>query len=138
MSSVELASNLVWTIATLVGLAMTVYLVRIGRVRIRTGSAVLVVLLISFLLLPAISVSDDILEARQAALPLSGQTWHMAWEGASVGLELLSLVSVCLLLMAEAAEQPEWSPALDWVDPRHMVGWLTRSQRLRPPPVTVR
>ena len=134
MFSVELASNLVWFVATLVALATTVCCVRRGRVRIGTGSALFVVLLISFLLLPAISVSDDLLEARQAALPLSGQTWHMAWESASVGLELLSLVSVCLLLMAEVEEQPEWSPALEWVDPRHMVGWLTRSQRLRPPP----
>ena len=134
----ELASNLVWLVAALVALATVVCGVRRDQVRIRTGAALLVVLLISFLLLPTISVSDDILEARQAALPLSGQTWHMAWEGASVGLELLSLVGVCLLLMADAEGQPEWSPALEWVDPRHMVGWLTRSQRLRPPPAQAR
>ncbi len=131
---VELASNLVWLIISLVAIATTLWCIRAGKVRLQVGSALMVVLLICFLLLPSISVSDDILEARQAALPLSGQTWHMAWEGASVGLELGSLVSLCLLLLAYEEEQAQWSPALEWVDPRHMVSWLTRSQRLRPPP----
>lgn len=134
----ELASNLVWVIISLVAFAITLWCVRRGKVRIQAGPALLAVLMICFLLLPVISISDDILEARQAALPLSGQTWHMASEGASVGLELVSHLGLCLLLLAYQEDQAHQSPALEWVDPRHMVGWLTRSQRLRPPPIRTR
>ena len=136
--NVELASNLVWVIVSLVALATTLWSIRRGKVRIPVGPALLAVVMICFLLLPVISISDDILEARQAALPLSGQTWHMASEGASVGLELVSHLGICLLLLAYQEEQAQQSPALDWVDPRHMADWLTRSQRLRPPPVRTR
>src|ERR1700751_2612972 len=97
---------------SLVGFAATLWCIRRGKVRIQAGPALLAVLMICFLLLPVISMSDDILEARQATLPLSGQTWHMAWEGASVGLELVSDVGLFLLLLAYQEERAQQSPAL--------------------------
>jgi hypothetical protein len=37
-------------------------------------------LLMCLVLLSSISMSDDLLDGQQAALPLSGQMWHMASE----------------------------------------------------------
>ena len=134
IGAVELASNLAWVVTTLCALAGTLWAIRRGAVRLPPVTALLVVLSLCFLLLPVISVSDDILEQNQAALPLSGQTWHMAWEGASVGLELVSIVSACLLLLACAAPEVARLMVDGWVEKRHICQWLTRSQRLRPPP----
>ena len=51
------------------------------------------------ILMPLISVSDDLLEAQQAALPISGQTWRLASEDASAGLDDLLMVGLYLLLL---------------------------------------
>lgn len=131
----ELASNLTWLGVSLVLLGLTLWRVRRGTTRIPPAAAVMVTLLVCFLLLPVISVSDDLVEARQAALPLSAQTWHMASEGASVGLEAASIMGVCLLLLGcelgkvQVSEDGQSSGRL-------MDAWLTAAQRLRPPPAS--
>ena len=113
---------------------MTYRGVRRGTVRLPMVQAMTLALLICFILLPVISVSDDLLEARQAALPLSGQTWRMASEGVSVGLDKLLIVGLILLALlsflieGRAAYQDQWNI-------RPLAGRLARSQRLRPPPL---
>ena len=129
----ELASNLTWLGVSLFLLGLTLWRVRRGTTRIPPLAAVMVTLLVCFLLLPVISVSDDLVEARQAALPLSAQTWHMASEGASVGLEAVSILGACLLLLGcelgkvQVIEEGQSGSRL-------MDAWLTAVQRLRPPP----
>ena len=80
-------------------------------------------------------MSDDLLQARQDHLPLAAQTWHLASEGAATGLELnlTLLAGSCLLallwlsLTVTIQVEPER-------EVRRNSAWLTRSQRLRPPP----
>lgn len=129
----ELASNLVWLAVSLVLVGLTLWGVRRGTVRIAPMDAVMLILLVCFLLLPVISLSDDLIEARQAALPLWAQTWHMASEGASVGLEAVSVIGACLLLLGCGPVKGQLVDDGDgWGRP--MEAWLTPSQRLRPPP----
>lgn len=92
-------------------------------------------LLVCFLLLPVISVSDDLMEARQAALPLSAQTWHMSSEGASVGLEVSVIADFLPVLGINAVS----TQVVDDSERggRPMEAWLTPSQRLRPPPASL-
>ena len=116
-------------------IGLTLWSVRRGIVRIAPVPAVMATLLVCFLLLPAISVSDDLMEARQAALPLSAQTWHMASEGASVGLEL-AVIGACLLWLGfEAGKGLLIDDSERGVRP--MEAWLTPSQRHRPPPASL-
>src|ERR1700761_5346474 len=91
--------------------------------------------LICILLLPVISISDDLMEAQQAALPLSAQTWRMASEGASVGLELLSIVATCLLLLACFAVAAKFVLERER-DRRPQSVWLAHTLGIRPPPVS--
>ena len=128
----ELALNLVWAIAAL-GLLGVVYRgVRGGAIRVSMASAMMLALLICFILLPVISVSDDLLDARQAALPLSSQTWRVASEGSSNGLSqllavgLYLLLLMCFLIEVRTTNQDQWPV-------RPLAGRLVRSQRLRPP-----
>jgi hypothetical protein len=130
---VELVLNLVWAIAALGLLGMVCRGVRSGKIRVSMASAMMLAMLICFILLPVISVSDDLLDARQAALPLSGQTWRVASEGFSSGLSQLLAISLymmllmCFLIETRAADQDQWTV-------RPLAGRLARSQRLRPPP----
>jgi hypothetical protein len=126
----------VWLGVSLVLVGLTLWGVRRGVVRIAPVGAVTLTLLICFLLLPIISVSDDLIEARQAALPLSAQTWHMSSEGASVGLEVIPATEAFALLLGCNAVKGQV------VDDsarggRPMEAWLTPSQRLRPPPTSL-
>ncbi|ADV81040.1 hypothetical protein [Terriglobus saanensis] len=94
-------------------------------------SAILLALLLCFILLPVISVNDDLLLADQASLPLSGQTWRVAYEGASVGLNLLFaivayLLWVCFGIESRLGRKDLWNV-------RPLAARLARSQRLRPP-----
>ena len=93
-------------------------------------------LLICFILLPVISVSDDLLEAQQAALPLSGQTWRIASEGLSAGLDKLLLVGLILLAMLSFMLEAKLARPDQW-DIRPLAGRLARSLRLRPPPTSI-
>ena len=89
-----------------------------------------------FILMPLISVSDDLLEAQQAALPISGQTWRLASEDASAGLDDLLMVGLyLLLLMCFRTEAP--ASQRDQCELHPLTGRLVRSQRLRPPPCAV-
>src|SRR5579871_6791825 len=105
---------------------------RRGRTALSLCTVVLLSILIGFILLPVISVSDDLLATSQAALPLSGQTWRLASEGSANGLELLVLgLSLALLMgflaLAHAQVRDQWAV-------RPLAGRLARLQRLRPPP----
>ena len=129
----EIASNLVWAVAALSFLGMTYVGVRRGIVRLSMTSAMFLALVIGLILLPVISVSDDLLAARQATLPLSGQTWRIASEDVSVGLNLLLAVAGYLLLLI-GCQVATRLPRKDLWDVRPLAGRLARSQRLRPPP----
>jgi hypothetical protein len=133
---VELTLNLVWGMVALSLLAVVYRGVRRGGVQISMASAMLLAALICLIVLPAISASDDLLDARQAGLPLSGQTWRMLSEGVSAGVELPPIALYLVLLLCSvtvilAVFQDRWSVRL-------LTGRLTVSQRLRPPPCAAR
>lgn len=109
---------------------------RRGSVRIAPVAAVTLTLLICFLLLPIISVSDDLMEARQATLPLSAQTWHMSSEGASVGLEVVPVIDAFLRLLGNNAIKGQVVADRERGG-RPMEAWLTPPQRHRPPPASL-
>lgn len=98
------------------------------------ASAMMLALLLCFILLPVISISDDLLATYQAALPQTRQTWRMASEDSSVGLDLLLAVAACLLLLACFEVESRRSGKDVW-NIRPLAGWLALCQRLRPPPV---
>lgn len=130
----EILSNLAWLFVALSVLTAIYWNVRRGKVGISAGKAMLLAFLICVLLFPLISVSDDLLSAQQVALPLPAQTWRMASEGTSLGLEIESILSAGLLVLlaylvlaSRITEEGEW-------DKRPQSVWLTRSLRLRPPP----
>jgi hypothetical protein len=135
---VELASNLVWIFLSALLLVTTAVCARRGTLRLTTGKTMILAVAVCFILLPVISFSDDLLEARQAAQPLSGQTWHLAREDAASAIELLSIFEICVFLLALAVARPTASFAQEWLEPRQVSAWLTRSQRLRPPPAIAR
>jgi hypothetical protein len=99
-------------------------------------SAMTLGLLLCFILLPIISISDDMLASRQAALPLSGQSWRIASEDAATGIDLMLVMAAYLLLLlcvdVEAQRSDEGHAG-----GRVLAGWLVQSQRLRPPPCAV-
>src|SRR5258705_1426268 len=84
-----------------------------------------------FILMPLISLSDDLLEARQAALPASGQTWRMASEGASTGLDELLMIRLDLLMLTCFSTETPASQR-DQFQLHLMSARLLPSQRLRP------
>jgi hypothetical protein len=132
----ELFSNLVWILISLTLLATAYFGVRRGTVKVSMAAAMTLAVVMCFILMPLISVSDDLLEARQAVLPASGQTWRMASEGASAGLDDLLMIGLYLLmLMCFRTEAPASQRDQSQLHP--LSGRLVRSQRLRPPPCAV-
>jgi hypothetical protein len=130
---VELASNLVWAVVSVILLGMTYRGVRRGAIQLSMGSAFTLTLFVCFLLLPVISISDDLMAAKQGALPLAGQTWRMASEDASVGLDPVLTVAAFLLLLI--CFRPELCQDVkDRWNVRPIAARLARSHRLRPPP----
>lgn len=133
MPVVEFASNLAWAVSAVCLLMATYSGVRRGSVRLSMASAMTLGVLLCFILLPVISISDDLLANRQAALPLAGQSWRIASEDAKTGLDLLLAITAYLLLLmcvdVEAHRQEE-----GYCGGRVQAGWLVQSQRLRPPP----
>jgi hypothetical protein len=110
--------------------------VRRGTIKTSMATAMTLAAVMCFILMPLISVSDDLLEARQAALPLCGQTWRIASEGASAVLDELLMIGLYLLmLMCFRAEAPASQRNQCEVHP--LTERLVRSQRLRPPPCAV-
>ena len=128
----ELASNLAWALAAVMLLAATYCGVRGGKIRLRMASAIMLAVLCCFILLPVISISDDVLAASQAALPVAGQTWRLASDQASVGVEGAIVDDFLLLLMALLISARKTEEDFPDTDP--LAGQLVRSQRLRPPP----
>lgn len=130
---VELASNLVWLATAIAVLSGTMWTLRRGRTTLTPMAAITLACVICLLLLPVISITDDLMEAHQAALPASSQTWRMASEDASVGLELVPVFCSFLLMLAMFLA----STPIRREDDGHLVpiaSWLMRSLRLRPPP----
>lgn len=107
---------------------------RRDALRVSPGAAVVMTLLLSLVLLPAISLSDDVLAKQEAALPLSSQSWRLAVEGTSLVTEVLlavALYTVLLLCFSQLlglAQPGKLNRAI-----RPVARWLARSQRLRPP-----
>jgi hypothetical protein len=132
----ELFSNLVWILISLVLLAKAYFGVRRGTIKVSMTTAMTLAVVMCFILMPLISVSDDLLAARQAALPISGQTWRIASEGASAGLDELLLVGLYLLMLMCFRPEAHASQH-DQCEVHPLTGRLTRSQRLRPPPCAV-
>lgn len=129
----EFASNLVWAVIALGLLRMTYSGVRSGTIRLSMASAIMLGLVLCFILLPAISISDDLLASHQAVFPPSGQTWRIASENAAVGLDgLLALAAYLFLLTCVQVESRRVRE--DHAGDRPLAGRLVRSQRLRPPP----
>jgi hypothetical protein len=130
---VELALNLIWAIAALGLLGMVYRSVCRGTMRTSMATAMVLAGLVCLILLPVISVSDDLLDAQQAALPLCAQTWRIASEGISSGLQNLMAIGLylmllmCFLIEAQIPDQDQWSV-------RPLAGRLVQCQRLRPPP----
>ncbi len=90
-------------------------------------------LLLCFILLPVISLSDDLLAIRQATLPESEQVWRVTSHDPSVGLDIVLAVAAYLLLLL--AVQREWRLGIrEGRVVRPMAAQLARLQRLRPPP----
>jgi hypothetical protein len=130
---VGFVANLVWAVLSTILLVLTYRGVRRGTIRLSMVSALMLALAVCLILLPVISMNDDMLEAQQDALPFSGQTWRMASEAASVGLDLLLALAAYLLLLVSYQAEARRS-VQDVCDVRPMARRLARSQRLRPPP----
>ena len=133
MKSLEFSFNLVWLLIALVLLATTNFGVRRGTVKASMTTAMTLAIVMRFIFMPLISLSDDLLKAQQAALPVSGQAWRIASEGVSTGLDKLLMIGLYLLmLMCFRTEAP--ASQGDECECRPLSLRLVRSQRLRPPP----
>ena len=107
--------------------------VRLGTVRRPMGVAMTLALLIGFILLPIISVSDDLMAARQSTLPLSSQTWRIASEDASTGFAGVVAPDLSLIIVISFPAAPPMAPRDQW-DMSPLAEQLAREQHLRPPP----
>ncbi len=129
----ELVSNLVWLVVSAVLLSVVRRRSQRDALQVSPAAALTATFAVCLLLLPVISMSDDLLQSHQNELPLAAQTWHLASEGAAVGLEVSTLLGASLLLLFLT-----FMPLRIKVEPARRVrphsAWLTRSQRLRPPP----
>ncbi len=128
----ELVLNLIWAAVALYFVVEVYRGVRRGALNVSMASAMTLAVLICFIALPVISASDDLLAARQAGLPPSGQTWRMTSESLSAGLELPPIALILVLLLStlcvtHAVLQDRWSIRL--LSRRGVI-----SERLRPPP----
>jgi hypothetical protein len=129
---VELILNLFWALVSVALLGVVYRQVRRGKLQISMASAMTLAVLICFIALPVISATDDLLDARQAGLPLSGQTWRMLSEGISAGVELPPLALFLVLLLSSLTVAQTLLQNRRSI--RLLTGRLTLSQRLRPPP----
>ena len=130
----EFASNLIWLIAALSLLGFTYREVRAGSVRISMASALMLASLLCIILLPVISISDDLLAARQAGLPEAEQVWRLASHDAGVGVDtLIAFAAYLLLLLALQPDCQERNRNARVL--RSSAERLAHEQRLRPPPI---
>ena len=133
--NVELLLNIVWVVTSVILLGIAFQGVRRGRVKLPLASAIMLTVVLCFILLPIISISDDLLEA-QPALPLSGQTWRLASEGFTSGLNKQVSVESSFRLVVHGMLNMRVSHIVQ-TDTRTLAERLARSQRLRPPPFAV-
>jgi hypothetical protein len=98
------------------------------------SSAMTLALLIGFILLPAISVSDDLMAARQSAMPLSGQTWKIASDNAATGFGGTVAPDPLLEIVISFVTTASMAP-YDQLNVNPIAERLARAQRLRPPPL---
>jgi hypothetical protein len=129
---VELTLNLFWALGSVTLLGVVYRQVRRGKLQVSMASAITLAVMICFIVLPVISATDDLLDARQAGLPLSGQTWRMLSEGISAGVELPLLALYLVLLLSSLTVAQTLFQNRSSI--RLLTGRLTLSQRLRPPP----
>ena len=129
----EYASNLLWLATTFGLLAAVLAGVCRGRLRVPAGGAIFLTVLLCVILLPAISLSDDLLMRQQAQLPLAAQSWRLAVEGSELVTDVLLAVALPLVWMILARFAPAPLAAEPVRVSRPVARWLTRSQRLRPP-----
>lgn len=132
--NVELLLNIVWVVTSVILLGLAFQGVRRGRVKLPLASALMLTVVLCFILLPIISITDDLLETP-AALPLSGQTWRLASEGLTAGLSKQIAVEFCFRLVVHGMLNMRVSHKVQ-TDTRTLAERLARSQRLRPPPLT--
>lgn len=134
----ELLSNLVWILLCLGLLGGALSGLRHGAIRLPVPSTLLLVGMLCLVLLPAISLSDDLLSADQADLPVAAQTWRLAMEGSALATDLLLAVALPLAFLLLGFGSPFAPRSLEITRAfRPVARWLTRSQRLRPPPVAL-
>ena len=130
----ELLSNLVWICLCIGLLGGALVGLRRGTIRLPVSSTLLLVAMLCLVLLPAISLSDDLLASDQADLPVAAQTWRLAMEPSALATDVLLAVALpfpFLLLSFGTGLAPR---SLETVRVfRPVARWLTRSQRLRPP-----
>lgn len=130
----ELLSNLVWLLLCTALLGGTLVGLSNGSTRLPLRSTLLLVALLCLILLPAISLSDDLLSADQADLPVAAQTWRLAMEGAALATDSLLAVALSFSLLLFGLDDRLATRASTEVRvTRPVARWLTRSQRLRPP-----
>jgi hypothetical protein len=127
-----MALNLVWGMVALSLLGAVYSGTRRGVLSVSAASAMTVAVLICFILLPAISASDDMLDQQQAGLPLSGQTWRLVSEDISTGVELPPVTLYLMLLICSLAATQTVVQVRRPI--RLLAGRIAVSQRLRPPP----
>lgn len=112
---------------------VTYWGVRSGSVQLRMTTAMTLAVVLCFILLPVISVSDDLLAMSQAAQPESEQTWRLASHDAQTGIAFLVAVVASLLLMI--APQVRRMP-IELRILRPIAARLARLHHLRPPPAS--
>ena len=130
----ELLSNLVWLTVCLIVLGTTLSGIRRGSIKLPAVSALTAAAVLCLLLLPVISMTDDLIDDHPPALPFAAQAWHLASDAASVGLEAVSLLSACLSLLIWALRSKLLPIGANEPYTHPYAAWLTRAQRLRPPP----
>jgi hypothetical protein len=129
----ELASNVAWLLVSIFLLAWTLHASRRKQLAVSTASALALVGFVCMLLLPIISITDDRLEAQQATLPASAQTWHLASQDASSAVEIASDLPPETISAPPLLLPPMRSLRAD--SKRSMIAdWLIRSHSHRPPP----
>ncbi len=104
-----------------------------NALRVGRRAAMTQVAMACLLLLPVISVSDDLLMAKQATLPAAAQTYNLAHAGASTGLDLIPTALATLAFLQFPPMQREPLPKASEHAQTYR-GRTLRTRSLRAPP----
>ena len=130
----ELFSNLLWLSLCLCLFGAARVGLRRKTVLMEARSAMLLTGLLCLVLLPAISMIDDLLARQQEALEPGAQTWRLSMEGSALVADCLFAVAISVTALFGVSDTRE---AGKQTRPAHvtltLARWLTRAQRLRPP-----